>query len=538
MKKFAVISIIALLALGFIPLAKADPTFTKIPNPTTLPATQGQTVAWNPTNTLFAVGGSGSPVLRLYSFNGATFTLLSNPAIMPTGAVNGLDFSPDGTMLAVAHATSPFLTVYNISGTTFTKRTDPASTPVGGANGVAWAANNTHLAVGHGSSPFVSFYHVGGLITKMPNPTTLPTGTVRGLSYDVENPSGRFAVGYNTAPYLSAYTWDGTTYQKSFDMANTAYAYQVDYSDTYLASSVFGTNTVKIWGLTGAAITTITLTGGASNFAYGVAWNADGNYLAIAHDLTPFVSVYSRSGTTFTKLANPATLPTGSSVDADWSDDNQYLAIGHSNSPFFTAYSTGLPPPPDVPDAPVLGGSIEYTDATLSWTAVENALGYNLTRVSPNGQTTTFPLGLTPLTYEDLRLNDDGMWYYYMIAWNAEGNSEPSNTVYLNATFRPVFGDDGTIWGQDGRQELADASGMSYTSIGVLWGIVILTATAIAGYMFGQLAQREWFGTAIGSVIGVFLASLMGFFPVWIPAFMGIGGIAIFLMIRNRNGGN
>jgi len=33
--------------------------------------------------------------------------------------------------------------------------------------------------------------------------------------------------------------------------------------------------------------------------------------LAVAHASSPYVTIYSRSGDTFTKLANPATLPTG-----------------------------------------------------------------------------------------------------------------------------------------------------------------------------------------------------------------------------------
>jgi hypothetical protein len=42
----------------------------------------------------------------------------------------------------------------------------------------------------------------------------------------------------------------------------------------------------------------------------GVAFSADGTYMAVAHDVSPFVTIYKRSGDTFTKLANPATLPT------------------------------------------------------------------------------------------------------------------------------------------------------------------------------------------------------------------------------------
>ena len=42
---------------------------------------------------------------------------------------------------------------------------------------------------------------------------------------------------------------------------------------------------------------------------YGVAFSADGTYMAVAHGASPYITIYKRSGDTFTKLANPATLP-------------------------------------------------------------------------------------------------------------------------------------------------------------------------------------------------------------------------------------
>ena len=43
---------------------------------------------------------------------------------------------------------------------------------------------------------------------------------------------------------------------------------------------------------------------------YGVAFSADGTYMAVAHSTSPYLTIYKRSGDTFTKLTNPATLPT------------------------------------------------------------------------------------------------------------------------------------------------------------------------------------------------------------------------------------
>lgn len=62
----------------------------------------------------------------------------------------------------------------------------------------------------------------------------------------------------------------------------------------------------------------------------GAAFSADGVYLAVAHDVSPFISIYKRAGDVFTKLANPATLPTSTGNDAAFSSDGTYLAVAHS----------------------------------------------------------------------------------------------------------------------------------------------------------------------------------------------------------------
>jgi hypothetical protein len=70
----------------------------------------------------------------------------------------------------------------------------------------------------------------------------------------------------------------------------------------------------------------------------GVAFSSDDTYMAVAHDLTPFITIYKRSGDTFTKLANPAALPTGTGIGIAFSSDDTYMAVGHSLTPFITIY--------------------------------------------------------------------------------------------------------------------------------------------------------------------------------------------------------
>ena len=44
-----------------------------------------------------------------------------------------------------------------------------------------------------------------------------------------------------------------------------------------------------------------------------------GTYLSIAHATSPYVTTYKRAGDVLTKLADPATLPTGTGYGASWS---------------------------------------------------------------------------------------------------------------------------------------------------------------------------------------------------------------------------
>lgn len=71
----------------------------------------------------------------------------------------------------------------------------------------------------------------------------------------------------------------------------------------------------------------------------GTSFSPDESLLAVAHDVSPYVSIYTVSGTTLTKLSNPATLPTGQAFDVDFSDDGAFLAVAHATSPYITIYS-------------------------------------------------------------------------------------------------------------------------------------------------------------------------------------------------------
>lgn len=64
--------------------------------------------------------------------------------------------------------------------------------------------------------------------------------------------------------------------------------------------------------------------GAVNRFEY----SPDGSYLAVAHDITPFVTIYKVSGNTHTKLPNPESLPFANGRSASWSPDGIHLVIG------------------------------------------------------------------------------------------------------------------------------------------------------------------------------------------------------------------
>src|SRR5690606_4456614 len=66
---------------------------------------------------------------------------------------------------------------------------------------------------------------------------------------------------------------------------------------------------------------------------FGVSFSPDGNYLAVGHSSSPYVTIYKRNGDTFTKLPNPSTLPINTVFGVSFSPDGNYLAVGHWDSP-------------------------------------------------------------------------------------------------------------------------------------------------------------------------------------------------------------
>jgi WD40 repeat protein len=239
---------------------------------------------FSPVGDVLAVGTSTSPYIHFYD-NGAK---LNNPASLPAASVSGLAWSNDGIYCAVGGGTP---CIYKRSGV-FTKLTSPfdVAPPSGTGTRCAFSDDGVYLAFVGSTSPYIAWYkRDGDSFTKLSNPT-LPSGTGNQCAWA---PDGAYlAVAHNGGTNLKVYKRTGDTLSVS-----------------------------------GVSLPTITGNGKT------VSWSADGNYLAVGTDAAPRFLVLKRSGDTFTKLADPADLPT-TSVDAglSFSGSNRIALTAQSNA--------------------------------------------------------------------------------------------------------------------------------------------------------------------------------------------------------------
>lgn len=108
------------------------------------------------------------------------------------------------------------------------------------------------------------------------------------------------------------------------------------------------------------------------------AWNNDGSSLAVCHTTSPFITIYNRSGDTFTKISDPGTLPAGNATWCGWSANGTYLVVAHATSPFVTVYSRSGDTFTKVSDSGTLCSTTPVAGATYASTAYVMADGSSM----------------------------------------------------------------------------------------------------------------------------------------------------------------
>lgn len=109
-----------------------------------------------------------------------------------------------------------------------------------------------------------------------------------------------------------------------------------------------------------------------------------GKYLAVAHDSTPYLTLYGVDVDTLVKIEQPSELPPGNSSCVVFSPDGTYMAVGHSAAPRLTIYKrTG-----DV--------FVKLNQPSISPSASYNTAGHTQICFSPDGIYLVFCQATTP----------------------------------------------------------------------------------------------------------------------------------------------
>jgi WD40 repeat protein len=368
-------------------------TYTKIGNPGTLPAGVGYGVAWNNDGTSLAhMGGLGtaSRYLTIYNRSGDTFTKLSDPASSPNGQAAGVAWSTSTNNLLVAFCTSPGIIEYSRSSDTFTdqnifnRTTATNITPAGDksnnqyncgaispdgtlfANGTQNNNPNWAIQLKVSESIFSPFTLTAGVPT---------SGAVSCIAFNTS--SEYVAIASENSPFLNVYslnkgalTMAALTGSAMAESANGVSWTTFGGSDRILVAGTSNIASYTRTGTTTISNDSITYSGSSpSGVSNGVSATSDGTVIAVAHSTSPYISVYTRSSNTLTKIANPSTLPGSAGQVIAWNPTNTRVAIGLSTN--FKVYNwngstlTALSDPGTLPGAGIRGIAWNYDGSVL-----------------------------------------------------------------------------------------------------------------------------------------------------------------------------
>ena len=161
-----------------------------------------------------------------------------------------------------------------------------------------------------------------------------------GLAVDYRPDGDHLAVGHGLTPFLSVFYTNNWTAVALTPNAANGQVNDVAYSNggAFLATaSAFGMENLTIYSVSGDTYTEII---GAvdvqpNGSSASVAWHPDDTFLAVTHSAAPFVTIYSRVGAVFTKVADPADPPSFAGGGVSWHPGGQHLAVGHGTNATF-----------------------------------------------------------------------------------------------------------------------------------------------------------------------------------------------------------
>jgi 6-phosphogluconolactonase (cycloisomerase 2 family) len=437
---------------------RSGDTFTKLSDPATLPTGTGASVAWDSTSTYLAIAHATSPFVTVYERSGSTFTKLSDPATLPTGTGGGVSWGTfSGTdYLAVAHNTSPFVSIYSRSGSTLTKISNPATLPTGNAGthgAVAYSSDGAWLTVAHETSPFLTVYEIsaGPTYTKISNPASLPGNTCTSANWKDDTTYLTLTCGADDTSIT--YYRSGSTLTKLTDPTTLFSSSSITSMDGTSVFSKRDQNYIittaqylppQLYSYTSSAMSNYNHSSDFSEYASytpagsvnDIQASLDGKIVAVAHNTSPFMSVYSSSGGVLEKLTDPATTPTGNGQSISIHPSGKFVAVAHTTSPFVSIYSlygrtlTKITNPVTLPTGTGSavsfsnsGGFLAVGHATSRFITVYQKSGSTFTKIADPGTLPSSTVNSLAWTYDDQYLVVQTSTSPYVIVYQRSGTT-------------------------------------------------------------------------------------------------------------------
>jgi hypothetical protein len=309
-----------------------------LPLPRTISAvTNMQVTAHNPSqqNSIYITTGNTGYVLDYNSTISTVTTAIT--AAVPT-YVN---------YIMVATKEAPYNYIFKTTnGDTWANLTVVSN--AGGSYGesVAWNHDSTRVAFGL-ESPTTNNLRVynrsGDTFTKAGDVNTWPAGGVHDVAW-TNTDDDFLVVAHDNSPYISIYA--GSNYNKlsnpSTIPAGSAFAVKFSPNDDFLAVGVNTNPYIEVYTRSGNTFTKL------ANFIspnlinaipISLSWSPDSTYLAVGHEAG--LSIYYRSGNTFSLISNPAIVPQATGFFClDWNSSGNAVAVGWTGPLTDTAYTT------------------------------------------------------------------------------------------------------------------------------------------------------------------------------------------------------
>lgn len=349
----------------FAIFSKFGTTLTRLPSPTNAGGTAAAAIAFSPDGQYLAVGNSdiATPGLFIYQRSKNTWGLLATIPITLNHGITGIAWHPGGRSFAVTFNQTPFVKVWNltdvtpalwgcgyesINGQTIANNAlqivnfeakifDPMSMA---STGAGWSATayreGMHRIAFRVLLPSVNFTTTVKFQAWIVYRSFLTSVTNNILvDFDDKTVSGASSTSMDFSGYADLYLYPGDTV--------SAAVFQNSGGAVALDTNVLNNEITFLEGAQYDCLNTFTAVANPATLPAGLgkscAWSPDGTFLAVGHATTPFLSIYSFSGTTLTKLSDPASLPADQVNGVSWSPDGSILACAVNSTPFLKIYS-------------------------------------------------------------------------------------------------------------------------------------------------------------------------------------------------------